>query len=37
MSVLSVTLVLWVRPGSLPGECAQCVPCTVGMTREPTG
>ena len=36
-SVLSVSLVLWVQPGSLPGECAQCVPCTVGVTREPTG
>ena len=32
MSVLSVTLVLWVRPGSLPGECAQYIPCTVGVT-----
>ena len=37
VSVLSVSLVLWVRPGSLLRECAQCIPCTVGVTREPTG
>ena len=37
VSVLSVSLVLWVWPGSLPGECAQCIPCPVGVTREPTG
>ena len=37
VSMLSVSLVLWVLPGSLPGECAQCIPCPVGTTREPTG
>ena len=37
MSVLSVSSVLWVQPGSLPGDCAQCIPCTVGAIREPNG
>ena len=37
VSVLSVSLFLSVLPGSLPGEYAQCVPCTVGATRVPTG
>ena len=37
MIVLSVSLVLWVRSGSLMGECDQFIPCTVGVTRESTG
>ena len=37
VSVFSVSLVLWLWPGSLPGECAQCIPCTEAATREPTG